>query len=85
MSDFDEKGALGRFLTLADISLILNIPVGDVLELVRTGELPALKITPAGSWRVERTMLESYITAKYEESRRLALWQQSEAGTVNRD
>jgi hypothetical protein len=45
---------------------------------VRSGELPAIKVGGGGHWRVERTVLESYIEAKYEESRRHGLWSQSQ-------
>ncbi len=82
MSDSDETGSLGRFLTLADTSLILNITAGEALDLVQSGELPAITIRSSGSWRVERTVLESYIAARYEETRRMSLWQQSDFGSI---
>lgn len=82
MSDSDETGSLGRFLTLADTSLILNITAGEALDLVQSGDLPAITIRSSGSWRVERTVLESYIAARYEEARRMALWQQSDIGSI---
>lgn len=69
---------LGRFLTLADTAEILNISAGQAYALVRSGELPAIKIGAHGQWRVEREVLERYIAAMYEESRRMSLWQQSE-------
>ncbi len=68
---------LGRFLTLADTAEILNVTVSQAYALVRTGELPAIKIGGSGHWRIERDVLESFIAAKYEESRRAALWGQS--------
>ncbi len=78
MNASDETGALGRFLTLTDVSLILNITAAEALELVKCGELPAINVPASGSWRVEHAMLESYIAARYEEARRMALWQQSD-------
>lgn len=69
---------LGRFLTLADTAEILNISAGQAYALVRSGELPAIKIGAHGQWRVEREVLERYIAAMYEESRRMSLWQQAE-------
>ena len=68
----------GRFLTLADIAEVLNISASQAYALVRSGELPAIKIGGNGHWRIEREVLESYIAAKYEENRRLNLWHQSE-------
>ena len=74
----EPTAGIGRFLTLADTAEILNISAGQAYALVRSGELPAIKIGAHGQWRVERAVLEGYIAAKYEESRRMSLWQQSE-------
>jgi excisionase family DNA binding protein len=68
----------GRFLTLADTAEILNISVNQAYGLVRSGELPAIKLGGNGQWRVERAHLESFIEAKYEETRRMNLWYQSD-------
>jgi excisionase family DNA binding protein len=68
----------GRFLTLADTAEVLNISVHQAYGLVRSGELPAIKIGGNGQWRVERTVLESFIEAKYEEARRMSLWKQAD-------
>ena len=64
-----QDAALGRFLTLADTADVLNISASQAYALVRSGELPAIKVGGHGHWRVERSVLESYIEAKYEESR----------------
>jgi excisionase family DNA binding protein len=77
MNDNESASGLGRFLTLADTAEILNVSASQTYALVRSGELPAIKVGGSGHWRVERTVLESYIEAKYEESRRLSLWSQS--------
>lgn len=58
----------GRFLTLTDVSDILNISGRQTYALVRSGELPAIQIGGRGQWRVERTKLEEYISAAYERS-----------------
>lgn len=71
-----------RFLTLADTAEVLNISVNQAYGLVRSGELPAIKVGGAGHWRVERTVLESYIEAMYEQSRRASLWNQSDFGNL---
>lgn len=77
-----DVAALGRFLTLADTAEILNVSAGQAYALVRSGELPAIKIGAGGHWRVERTVLESYIEAMYEQSRRMSLWNQSDFANV---
>jgi excisionase family DNA binding protein len=83
----DEKDAvdidaLGRFLTLADTAEVLNISASQAYALVRSGELPAIKVGAGGHWRVERAVLETYIEAMYEQSRRMSLWNQSDYANV---
>ena len=63
MNEIDPP-AIGRFLTLADIAEILNISTNQAYSLVRSGELPAIKVGEKGRWRIERSMLESYIDAQ---------------------
>ena len=59
----------GRFLQLTDVAEILNISSSQTYALVRSGELPAIKIGGRGQWRVERTVLEDYIQRCYAETR----------------
>ncbi|UQX89691.1 helix-turn-helix domain-containing protein [Jatrophihabitans telluris] len=60
----------GRFLTLTDVAEVLNISDSQTYALVRSGELPAIKIGGRGQWRVERDQLESYIARMYDQTRR---------------
>ncbi len=57
-----------RFITLADVATTLNIAPAAVYALVRSGELPAIKIGARGQWRVEVTQLENYIARMYVET-----------------
>jgi excisionase family DNA binding protein len=57
-----------RFLTLADVAETLNISASQTYALVRSGDLPAIKIGGRGQWRVEATELEGYITRMYAET-----------------
>ena len=58
-----------RFLQLADVAEVLNISAAQAYALVRSGELPAIKIGGRGQWRVEATALETYIERMYSETR----------------
>lgn len=58
-----------RFLTLADVAETLNISAAQTYALVRSGDLPAIKIGGRGQWRVESTALEEFIARKYEQTR----------------
>lgn len=58
-----------RFLTLADVTEILNISSAQAYSLVRSGELPAIQVGPRKVWRVEAEQLEAYIQRMYAETR----------------
>jgi excisionase family DNA binding protein len=58
-----------RFLPLTDVAEILNISSAQAYALVRSGDLPAIKVGGRGQWRVEVTELESYIQRMYAETR----------------
>lgn len=70
-----------RFLQLADVQEILNISTPQAYALVRTGELPAIKIGGRGEWRIEAAELEAYIQRKYAESKARAESRLDEAET----
>jgi len=58
-----------RFLTLADVTEVLNISSAQAYALVRSGELPAIQVGGRGQWRVEASELEAYIQRRYAETR----------------
>ena len=62
-------GSGPRFLQLADVAETLNISAAQVYALVRSGELPAIKIGGRGQWRVEASELEAYIARMYDQTR----------------
>jgi excisionase family DNA binding protein len=57
-----------RFLLMSDVAEELNVTMSQVYHMVRSGELPAIKVGGRGQWRIERTKLEEYIVQKYEET-----------------
>jgi excisionase family DNA binding protein len=58
-----------RFLQLADVAEVLNISASQTYALVRSGDLPAIKVGGRGQWRVEGTELENYIQRMYAETK----------------
>ena len=58
-----------RFLTLVDVAEVLNTSSAQVYALVRSGDLPAIKIGGRGQWRVEKIELENYIKRMYDQTR----------------
>ncbi|HKF00421.1 MAG TPA: helix-turn-helix domain-containing protein [Actinomycetes bacterium] len=57
-----------RFLQLSEVAEELAVTSSQVYHMVRSGELPAIKIGGRGQWRVERSRLEAYIEDKYTET-----------------
>lgn len=54
----------------AEVAGILNVTVTQVYTLMRSGDLPALKIGKKGVWRVSRETLEAYLADLEAEARR---------------
>jgi excisionase family DNA binding protein len=50
------------------VATVLNVRVAQVYALVRSGELPAVKLGGRGVWRVDRNQLEAYIERMHEET-----------------
>jgi excisionase family DNA binding protein len=57
-----------RFLTMQEVADELAVSASQVYHMVRSGELPAIKIGGRGQWRIERARLEEYISQKYDET-----------------
>ena len=60
-----------RFIPLTEVSEILDISAAQAYALVRSGDLPAIKVGGRGQWRVETVELEAYIQRMYSETREL--------------
>jgi excisionase family DNA binding protein len=65
-------GVEPRFYRLEDVATILNVRVAQVYALVRSGDLPAVKLGGRGVWRVDRNQLESYIERLHDQTREWA-------------
>lgn len=61
-----------RFLTLDAVATYLSVSVPQVYSLVRSGELPAIKIGGRGVWRVDRHQLEEYVERLHAETQQWA-------------
>jgi excisionase family DNA binding protein len=57
-----------RFLLMSDVAEELNVTMSQVYHMVRSGEMPAIKVGGRGQWRIERSKLEEYIERKYSET-----------------
>ena len=59
-----------RFIPLTEVSEILDISSDQAYALVRSGDLPAIKVG-RGQWRVETVELEAYIQRMYARTREM--------------
>jgi excisionase family DNA binding protein len=57
-----------RFMQMQEVADELSVSLSQVYHMVRSGELPAIKVGGRGQWRIERTRLEEYIERKYAET-----------------
>jgi excisionase family DNA binding protein len=57
-----------RYLKLADVATYLSTSVSRGYALVRSGELPPIKLGGRGVWRVDRKKLEEYVERLEEET-----------------
>lgn len=55
------SGVAPRYLKLEDVAAYLSVSVPQVYALVRSGELPAIKIGGRGVWRVDKAKLDVYL------------------------
>ncbi|GAA1803565.1 helix-turn-helix domain-containing protein [Agromyces neolithicus] len=73
---------IGRFLTIADAAEILAVDVATVDDLIRSGELPAIRVGTSGPWRIERAQLEVWIELQYEDARARTAFNEGEFANV---
>ena len=62
------KAMAGRFMQMSEVAEELSVSSSQVYHMVRSGELPAIKVGGRGQWRIERARLEEYIDRKYSET-----------------
>ena len=60
-----------RFIPLTEVSEILDISSDQAYAVVRSGDLPAIKVGGRGQWRVETVELEAYIQRMYARTREM--------------
>ena len=56
-------------MQLSDVAAELNVSDSQVYHMVRSGELPAIKVGGRGQWRGEKDEVERFIQQKEPEAR----------------
>ena len=64
----EEKSGMQEVLTTADVAQVLRLSIKTVGDLMRSGELPAMRI--GGVWRVRRESLEEWMKQRETSSAR---------------
>lgn len=70
-----------RLLAPAQVGEILGVPVEQVVELIMDGRLRGMRVGSPPSWRIDEVSVSEYIDDQTEETRRMALWRQSNAAS----
>ena len=71
-------------VSVATAAEVLAVSVSHVYGLVRSGELPALRVGRRGPWRISTSALEMFIAQQYENEMAAAQWRESQwAGIVD--
>ena len=73
-----------HFVSIATAAEILAVSVSHVYALVRSGELPALRVGRKGPWRISSSALEHFISQQFDNEVVAARWRESQwAGIVD--
>ncbi|WP_345436752.1 helix-turn-helix domain-containing protein [Microbacterium gilvum] len=70
-----------RYLSPAQVAELLDLEPDEVLELIAAGRLRGARLGAPARWRVERASVEEYLVEQHEDSRRRALWRESNAAS----
>jgi DNA-binding NarL/FixJ family response regulator len=72
-----------RFISLATVQRELSLTDEQVLSLVTSGDLPAIRLL--GAWRVERQVFEQFISLAYEKAAHIIHSSKPEGGLGRAD
>lgn len=70
------------FYTPAQVAELLGISPEEVVALVYDGALRGTQLGRPASWRIERESVRDYLDDQNEQSRRHALWHQSNVASM---
>jgi len=72
------------FVSVATAAEILAVSISHVYVLVRSAELPAIRVGRKGPWRISTSALEKFIAQQYANELASAQWRESQwAGIVD--
>ncbi|QKJ19980.1 DNA-binding protein [Microbacterium hominis] len=72
-----ERSSRPARLAPAAVGELLGISVDEVMALVLENRLRAVRLGSPARWSIETASIDEYLDDQTEETRRMALWQQS--------
>ena len=72
-----DNNAPERYVSLAQVADLLDVAVDEVMNLIHEGRLRGARVGSPAQWRVAEASIPEYLAEQREESRRIALWNQS--------
>jgi excisionase family DNA binding protein len=72
------------FVSVATAAEILAVSVSHTYALIRSGELPALRVGQGGPWRISTGALAAFVSQRYETECLTAQWREAQwAGVID--
>ena len=70
-----------RLLTPSQVAEVLAIDPDQGVVVVMAGQLRGMRVGESGQWRIDEMSVESYLDDQVEQTRRMALWHQSQTAS----
>jgi excisionase family DNA binding protein len=67
-----------HFVSVATAAEILAVSISHTYTLIRSGELPALRVGNGGPWRISIAALEAFVTQRYASEWLAAQWREAQ-------
>lgn len=71
-----------HLLSPAEVAELLGIDADEVVSLIHEGALRGTRVGAPARWRVEKQSVRDYLDEQNEQSRRHALWRQSNVASL---
>ena len=66
------------FVSVATAAEILAVSISHTYALIRSGELPALRVGRGGPWRISTAALEVFVAQRYASESVAAQWREAQ-------
>ena len=70
-----------RMLAPAQVAEVLGVSVDEVVALLLEGRLRGGRVGSPAQWRIDQASVAEYLDDQVEETRRMALWRESNAAS----